>query len=157
MVSVLHTSEVVMFYAEQSLLFQLAEWVRQHPAYSLRVVSARSEGAIDSAVADAALAIIDAAENPGRAIDALQIAAARLGHDNVVVYTERTNDALEVVVRVRGSKLLLGPMTALEWEAFFEHLDRYRVAMAKFPAAKSTPLNQTVSLPAALTGGEDSF
>jgi len=157
MVSMLRTNEVVLFYAEQSLLLQLAEWVSQHPAYSLRVVSARAVGRIDSAMADAALTIIDVAENPGRAIDALQIAAARLGHDNVVVYTERTNDALEVVVRVRGSKLLLGPMSKLEWESFFKHLDRYHVAMAKFPAAKSTPLKQTVLPPAALTGSEDSF
>lgn len=157
MVSVLRTREVVLFYAEQSLLFQLAEWVHDHPAYSLRVASARAVGGIDSAVADAALAIIDAAENPAGAIDVLEIAAARLGHDNVVVYTERTNDALEVVVRVRGSKLLLGPMSALEWEAFFEQLDRYRVAIAKFPAAKSAPANEVIPLPAALTGREDSF
>ena len=131
MVTVVHNNEVVLLYAEESLLVQVAEWVRRHPPFSLRVVASRSDGGIDSALSDAVLAIIDTAEHPGRALDALRSVSARLGPQNVVVYTERTYDSLEIVVRVRGAKLLLGPMSPLEWEGFFEQLTRKRAAPAK--------------------------
>lgn len=73
----------------------------------------------------AELALIDATEDPAQASDAFLQAVGILGADATAVYTEKTHDDLELLVRMMRAPLLLGPMSMEEWEDVLDH---------KFPA-----------------------
>lgn len=115
--------DVVLFYAEESLLGQIGEWIREHRELSLRLVLSRLATSISAALDGAAVVIIDATREPWKAMDVLQYALLRVERDRLAVYTERTHEGLEVFVRVRGVSLLLGPMSQVEWEGFFRLLE----------------------------------
>jgi len=68
----------------------------------------------------AALAVIDASEDPAQASDAFLQSVSVLRADSVAVYAERTHEGLELLVRMLGAPLLLGPMGMEEWEEFLE-------------------------------------
>lgn len=68
----------------------------------------------------AALAVIDASEDPAQASDAFLQSVSVLRADSVAVYAERTHEGLEMLVRMLGAPLLLGPMGMEEWEEFLE-------------------------------------
>jgi hypothetical protein len=108
--------EVVLFLAEESLLFQVAAWVRTHGRYSLRLVMSSDPQVTARAADDAALAIIDATCRPGEALAILERELRCLGPQRLFVYSEQMHDGLELFVRVRGVTLLMGPMAAVEWE-----------------------------------------
>jgi len=114
-----HYSEVVLFYAKQSLVLQVADWVRKHPQLSLRLVSTSAKVDFDTEMQSAAMVIIDATEIPGRAIDALESAVERLGRPRVAVYTEQNHPGLKRWVEMRGAPMLVGPLSHLKWDAFF--------------------------------------
>ena len=115
-----HGNEVVLFHASQALVLQVADWIQKHSEFSLRLVSAKTPVEIDAAMDSAAVAIVDGTEQPDLAVDVLEIAVDRLGRERAAAYTERTNNDLEIQVRVRGSLFLPGPMSSIEWEGFFE-------------------------------------
>ncbi len=115
-------NEIVLFHAGQSLVLQVAQWIRRHSQYSLRLVSAKSPVAIEMALSNAAVIVADATTEGDLAMDVLEIACERLGRQQVAVYTEKLRNELEIQVRLRGSLLLAGPMSPMEWEGFFEPL-----------------------------------
>lgn len=115
-------NEIVLFHAGQSLVLQVAQWIRRHSQHSLRLVSAKTPVAIEMALSNAAVVIVDATSDGDLALDVLEIANERLGRQHVSVYTEKRRDDLEIQVRLRGSLLLAGPMSPAEWEGFFEPL-----------------------------------
>jgi len=121
-------NEVVLIYAGQPLVLQVAEWIRKHTDYTLRLVSAEAPVAVEAAVNSAAMVIIDGSKDPDGAIDVLEIAAERLGRQRIAVYTEKFHDGLEVLVRMHGCLMLPGPMSAFEWEGVFEPVRRGAVA-----------------------------
>ena len=86
----------------------------------------------------AAMVVIDATERPARAQEAFLHAVRRLGAEAVVMYTERMHDGLELFVRLRGSLFILGPLLAEQWEEYFEHVLRAKVAEPTEPV----PLGQ---------------
>ena len=98
--------EIVLFYAEDSLLEQVSEWMCNSMMLPLNLVSSCSAFSVAEALDTAECAIIDATVNPGKAMDILQIALPLTGRDRLAVYTERTHDGLELFVRVRGVPFL---------------------------------------------------
>lgn len=123
--------EVVLFFAEESLLFQVATWIRNEGRYSMRLVSSLDRAVIARAMDDALVAIVDATRQPGEAMAVLERALPRIGPRRIAVYSEQLHDGLEVFVRVRGVTLLAGPMSPPEWEAFFESLSRLSIPLAE--------------------------
>ena len=117
-------AEVVLFYAEESLLFQVAAWVRTAGRWSLRLVASRDPVVVARGLEGAAVAIVDATRHPGEAMAVLERGVAGFAGPRVVIYSERMHDGLELFTRVRGAPLLLGPMTTAEWNAFFEPFER---------------------------------
>jgi hypothetical protein len=112
--------ETVLFYPGQSLLEQVTEWMRRHRDVSLRLVTSRGIDAVREPVKGASMVVIDATEHPDMAGGALPRVLKMVPIRQAAVYTERTNHGLEIFVRMRGVMFLLGPMTRLEWEAFFQ-------------------------------------
>jgi len=123
--------EVVLFYAEESLLYQVAGWVRSEGRLSMRLVSSRDPIVIARALDDAVVVIVDATRQPGEAMAVLERALPRIGPRRVAVYSEQLHNGLEVFVRVRGVTLLAGPMSPPDWEAFFEPLWRLSIPLAE--------------------------
>ncbi len=68
----------------------------------------------------AELAVIDATEDPAQASDAFLQSVGVLSAEAVAVYTERIHDGLELLVRMLGAPLILGPMSMEEWDEFLE-------------------------------------
>jgi hypothetical protein len=123
--------EIVLFYAEESLLYQVAGWARSEGRFSMRLVSSRDPAVIAHALDDAVVAVIDATRQPGEAMAVLERALPRIGPRRVAVYSEQLHNGLEVFVRVRGVALLAGPMGQPEWEVFFEPLARISISLAE--------------------------
>ena len=140
----------MLFYAGESLLGQIAEWVRKHPDLFLRLVASGSAPAINAALTEASAVIIDATEHPDRAMDVLQHALLRVERNRLAVYTERTHEGLEIFVRVRGVPLLLGPMSQVEWEGFFRLLspsDAVHKHAPRRPVLKATIEHRRKQMP----------
>jgi hypothetical protein len=126
----LHRGEVVLFLAEESLLYQVATWMRAERRFSLRLVSSRDPLVMGRALDDAAVAIIDATREPGEAMAILEQGIRYLGPQRLAVYSEQMHQGLELFVRVRGVVLLAGPMTPAEWQGVFEPLTTTVLPMA---------------------------
>jgi len=126
MIAVTHTEqqngEIVLFHAGESLLEQVADWVRRHRWISLRLVSSYQAATVRRSLARWTAGVIDATQHPRAALRTLQqvleVPDCRL--PALCVYTERMHAALEMFVRRRGVLLLLGPMTQTEWSGFFD-------------------------------------
>ncbi|MCX5653581.1 MAG: hypothetical protein NTY65_02875 [Planctomycetota bacterium] len=123
--------EIVLFYAEESLLYQVAGWARSEGRFSMRLVLSSDPAVVAHALDDAVVAIIDATRQPGEAMAVLERALPRIGPRRVAVYSEQLHNGLEVFVRVRGVTLLAGPMGQPEWEVFFEPLARISIPLAE--------------------------
>jgi hypothetical protein len=129
-------SGIVLFYPSRLLQVQIHDWAEQHGGCRATVSFERSLPSIRKCVRRAALAVIDASEDPAQATDAFLQSVGVLKSDAVAVYTEKVHDGLEMLVRMLGAPLLLGPMSMEEWEEFLDH---------KFPsliplAASSLPI-----------------
>ena len=124
-----HYNQVVLLCATQPLVMQAAEWARKHPQFQLRLASATTPGEISSALESAAAVIVDATEDPDRAVDTLEIACDIMGRDRAAVYSEESHNGLEVLVRVRGAMMLIGPMSAAEWQGVFDPMLRTTAAV----------------------------
>ena len=88
-------SEVVLFYPTQSLVLQVADWVRKNPQLTLRLVSSESGVDVGSELHSASIVIVDATQAPGRAMDLLDKALLHLGRPNAAVYTEQAHRGLK--------------------------------------------------------------
>lgn len=65
--------------------------------------------------------MIDATADPAQGADAFLQSISVLTSDSVAVYTEKTHEELELMIRTFGAPLLLGPMSMQEWEEFLEY------------------------------------
>ena len=99
---------------------QVQAWAGRHPDCQVAVSYERSLPKIRKLLDHAQSTVVDGTDDPSLAADAFLQAVARLGTDAVTMYTEKTNDDLELFVRVRGSPFLLGPMSEEEWDGLFE-------------------------------------
>ncbi len=112
-------AQVALFYACDSLTRQIAQWARQRSGCAVHGSVARLLPEIRAVLAGADFALIDATDDQFQAADAFAQAARELGAGATAVYTERMHDGLELLVRSRGTQLLLGPLAEAEWDAFF--------------------------------------
>ena len=116
--------EMVMFFANPSLITQVAKSVGERSRQSLRLISPKTSMGIASAMEDASMAIIDATSSPRWAINTLDLAIGTLGRNKTVVYTEQYNEELEIFVRSRGAMFLSGPVNPDEWDAVIDSLQK---------------------------------
>jgi hypothetical protein len=107
---------IVVFYPANSLMHQVSHWAIRYPAYDFTLCFARSLPEIQNALPRAAISIVDATEDPVRAMAAFTQALSALEADCVTVYTETMYEGLELFVRIRGVPLLLGPISDAPWE-----------------------------------------
>lgn len=114
------TDNVVLFYSTESLLAQVSEWVHARRQVCLSLCSSTLARTICDSLAGADVALFDATESPGRAMDALQRGLEMTDAGAMAVYTEVMHEGLELFVRVRGTLLLLGPQSLTEWDGFFQ-------------------------------------
>lgn len=118
--------ELLLVYPGVPLLTQVADWARDNgnTAVVLRILSSRDHLLIRAAVQNAAMVIVDATEQPGAAMAAVESAIAHTSPTNIVVYTEQVHAGLELFTRVRGVALVVGPMSRPEWDAWLESLQQ---------------------------------
>ena len=114
------TSDVLLMYPGVSLTDQVQAWAGRHPDCQMAVSYERSLPKIRKLLDHAQSAVVDGTDDPSLAADTFLQAVARQGTDAVTMYTEKTNGDLELLVRVRGSPFLLGPMSEDEWDELFE-------------------------------------
>jgi hypothetical protein len=117
----LGASGVVLFYPGRLLASQVYDWADGHGGCRAWASLERSLPGIRRTARRAELAVIDATRDPAQGADAFLQAMSVLASDSVAVYTERTHEELELMVRAFGAPLLLGPMSMEEWEDFLEH------------------------------------
>jgi hypothetical protein len=116
--------EVVLFYPGKRLARQVVAWARVRPDCTIEPVFARSFPAIQHAIRGADLVVIDATRDCAQAMDAFSQSLTYLGSAVTTVYTETMHEGLELFVRQHGSLLLLGPMSEVLWESYFDHAFR---------------------------------
>jgi hypothetical protein len=115
---------ITVFYGGNSLMHQVSNWVGKHPTYDFELSFAESLPELRTVMRRASVAVVDATEDPARAMAVFREVTAELGADRVAVYTERMHEGLELFVRARGVLLLLGPMSDAPWEELFEGMLR---------------------------------
>jgi len=120
-ISLQSASGIVLFYPGCLLAGQIHDWARQHGGCRAAVSFERSLPGIRKWARRAALAVIDASSDPAQGTDAFLQSVNILTSDAVAVYTEKMHYGLELLVRMFGAPLLLGPMSMEEWEEFLEH------------------------------------
>ena len=120
--------EVVLFYATQSLVLQVADWVRKQPNLSLRLVSTQTTVDFQAELRSASIVIVDATDDAARAVSALDQAGRQLGRTRVAVYTEADHRGLSRWVDMHGAAMVVGPMSHGEWAVFFSPKRRVRKA-----------------------------
>jgi len=123
--------DLLIIYPGVHLLTQVADWARDNgnTAVVLRVFSSRDPLLIRAAVRHAAMVIVDATEQPGAAMAALESSIEHMSPTNIVVYTEQVHAGLELFTRVRGVALVVGPMSRPEWDAWLESLHQVTLPM----------------------------
>ena len=112
--------EVALVYPSESLSRQIATWARRRTDCIVAPVFVRSLPEIRRAVRHVDAVIVDATEDYVQAVDAFSQAAACLGAHATTVYAERMHEGLELFVRMRGSLLLFGPLSDVQWEDFLD-------------------------------------
>jgi hypothetical protein len=111
--------EVVLLYPGESLQRQIAAWGQRHADCRVEPLFIKSLVGIRRFLETADVAVIDATDDEGQAIDAFSQATARLDAAGTAVYTERMHEGLEELVRMRGALLLFGPLEDEQWEGVF--------------------------------------
>jgi hypothetical protein len=104
------------------LISQIHDWASRHGGCRTAISFEHMLPGIRKWLHSAELAVIDATDDPAQASDAFLQAVGVLKPHAVAVYTEKTHDGLELLVRSLGAPLLLGPMIAEEWDEFFESM-----------------------------------
>jgi len=134
---------ITVFYPVNSLMHQVSHWAVRYPACDFTLSFAQSLHEIRSVLRRTAVTIVDATEDPARAMAAFAQAIAALEAECVAVYTEAMHEGLELFVRVRGVPLLLGPMSDAPWEAQLEKMlqSAARIRLDGFLAPRYTKAN----------------
>lgn len=131
------TADVLLLYPGESLRAQTDVWAAQHPERQVEASFERSLPEIRKLLRNAGASLVDATEDPSQATDAFLQAVARLGAGAVAMYSEASDDGLELFVRVRGSLFILGPLFDEYWDEVFDCLSRRTRAMPALRAAAS--------------------
>ncbi len=116
------TPVIAVFFAGNSLMHQVSNWAIRHPEYDFALSFAQSLDEIREILRRTAVAIVDASEDPARAMAAFTRAIDAMEADRVAVYTETIHEGLELFVRVRGAPLLLGPMGDEPWNELLQKM-----------------------------------
>ncbi|MFP4356114.1 MAG: hypothetical protein ACLFUJ_13405 [Phycisphaerae bacterium] len=117
-------NDVVLFGAQQTLLLSIADWASHHDRFPLRLVASSRRADVQAAAVGAACLVIDATEAADTALKILDhVLSCRRG-GNVLVYTDRMHEGLELDVRQRGVGFVLGPLTPEQWEGVFAGLGK---------------------------------
>ncbi len=115
---------VAVFYPGNTLMHQVSNWAGEHPADGLRLCFPKSVGEIRTTLKETTISIVDATQDPTRAMAAFAELMAESPAESVAVYTEAMHQGLELSVRSHGVLLLLGPMEDLWWEELFRVMQR---------------------------------
>jgi hypothetical protein len=114
-------SGIVLFYPDRLLTNQIRQWAERHGGCRTAVSFERTLPGIRKRLRRAELAVINATDNPEQASDAFLQSVGVLNADSVAVYTEKTHEGLEMLVRSLGAPLLLGPMNMEDWEDYLDY------------------------------------
>ena len=125
-------AKLTLIYPTPSLIWQLHCLFDRRQGTGPELVFDRSLPGIRHGISAAAGVIIDATDDPASACEAYLQAARNLGANAVAVYTERTLENLEILVRTNGSLFFLGPLEEHEWIAYFDRADT--ASVIPFPA-----------------------
>jgi hypothetical protein len=117
----LTASGIVLFYPDRLLTNQIRQWADRHGGCRTAVSFERTLPGIRKRLRRAELAVINATDNPEQASDAFLQSVGVLNADSVAVYTEKTHEGLEILVRSLGAPLLMGPMSMEEWEDYLDY------------------------------------
>lgn len=115
---------IAVFYAGAPLMHQVSTWAATWPRYDFALSFDEDPMEIRAVFLQAEVSIIDATENPGRAMEAFLRATVELEAVSVIVYTESMTEGLELFVRSCGAMLLLGPMPDAQWKRLFDDVER---------------------------------
>jgi hypothetical protein len=114
-------NQIALFYPCESLAQQVGAWARRYPQYTVKSVFTKRLPDIRDAIQGVDAAIVDATGDHAQAADAFSQAATQLGPQAALVYTEGTDEQLELFVRSRGSLVLFGPLEQNDWDGLFQH------------------------------------
>jgi hypothetical protein len=116
----LHSPKIAVVHPSRSLIDALQRWAD-------RCGTPRSVFAFEKNLSDLCergylpdLSIVDATEFPAKAVEDLARLVEAFGDERAAAYTEIMHRGLETSVRRLGVSLLLGPMSVLEWNGYFE-------------------------------------
>jgi hypothetical protein len=110
-------TDVAIFYPDDRLLLDLAQWFHRNSRFHMEVVLSRQTSVMRSIAAQATFLVINATQCLDPAITALAVALECVPCERILLYTERMHEGLELFVRCRGVLMLLGPASQIEWEA----------------------------------------
>jgi hypothetical protein len=111
---------IVLFYPCRSLTGQIKHWLERHGGHLSQISFARSLPEIRRRMRRADTVIVDASDDPALASDAFLQAVLVVGSDATAMYTERSDEEVERLVRCFGAPYFLGPMSISEWESYFQ-------------------------------------
>jgi hypothetical protein len=114
-------SGIVIFYPGGLLTSQIQDWARRYGGCRATVSFERTLPGVRRWLRRSAFTIIDATVEPEQASDVFLQAVGVQKADSVAVYTEKSHETLEMLVRTLGAPLLLGPMNSVEWDEFLDH------------------------------------
>ena len=111
-------------YPNNALMHQVSGFSGKLSAYDFTPTSTESLSEVRDALRHATMAVVDATEDPARAVAGFSLAIIELPSGCVAVYTETVHQGLELFVRARGVPLFLGPMSDAQWEGQFDVMRR---------------------------------
>ena len=123
------TQNLVLFYAGDSLVHQIADWVHRYGRGTLHLSGSKSIAAIRAGVGGAGTVVVDATEDLSAALHAVEVIADCVGATNTVVYTEGPHPALTMLMRARRVRLLHGPLSPFEWAQVLQAAERRPAAL----------------------------
>ncbi|HUT09565.1 MAG TPA: hypothetical protein VMY42_03645 [Thermoguttaceae bacterium] len=106
---------IVVFHPGSCLIRQASAWAGKPLHFQVEFSFAQSPFDVRAAVRRAAVAVIDATENPAAAMAVFVHARAELPAGAVAVYSESVCGKMELIVCARGATLLLGPLADATW------------------------------------------
>ena len=130
---------ITVFYPANSLMHQVSDWAVRYPTCDFTLSFAQSLNEIRSVLRRTWVTIVDATDDPARAMATFSQAITALEVECVAVYTETMHEGLELFVRVRGAPLLLGPMSDSPWRQQLEKMLQAaeRIHASGLPARRS--------------------
>lgn len=145
-----YVGDVALLLASESLVLQLMRSCGPDRAPVLRVVRSTRHAVAGHVLASAAFSIIDATEDPRKALAILEEGIARGCQARIGVYTEIMHEGLEIPVRSLGAALWLGPCSEADWGFI---LDAVEASTLMSPVASRSLEGSSSILPIGLRSG----